>query len=346
MRTPDRRLYPYQVISCGKLGVLAQDGWYCSETDAEKWPELAGWRGLTLALIKQYFDQTFFAFLPGWTHDALIMKALGLNYSIIYMGDEDTALSTIESRLNAGLPSFFSLYSPHPLHVQHKLGRISLPPYRLSSFVLGETDYPIDLLEKVASKKLVQLAPKVHELLKRFTLNNEAQQGMAAGIAYKGLTAMESSCAWLRDGDNLETWQEWLPTEDAPEMSSGSDLPCSKGELQSLIESQDPLPVARELLLTNPACAMCVIPCRSLALEGQAAYGFATIECLFKCAHQNENACTDVTGLSNIFPFIDGAALHDRGSVIRLLELVEAEYPPPPPHTHTHTHAHMQKRLG
>ena len=286
---------------------------------------------MKLPRIQQYFDRTLYAFLPDWGQDALIIKTLGLNYSIVYLGDEATALDTLDSRLKAGLPTLFYFWSPHSFHVQHMLNRISLPPYNPNSFKLGETDYPIDVLEKVASKKLVQLAPKVHQLLTRFTLSNLVQQEMTAAVAYQGLSAMESSCTWLQNAMNRETWQEWLPEGAAPQMSDASSLPCSNAELQSLIDAEDPLPVAQALLVTNPACAMCVIPCRSGVRQSQVdqgirVFGISNLVCVFKCAHQNENVCNDVTGLSNILPFIDAAALHDRASLIRLLELVEAEY--------------------
>jgi hypothetical protein len=77
------------------------------------------------------------------------------------------------------------------------------------------------------------------------------------------------------------------------------------------------------MLQTNPGCAMCVIPCRSKAGEQLGLYGG---QCIYSCAHQNENACSELTGLSSMRPFIEKAALHDRDSLIRLLELADAEY--------------------
>jgi hypothetical protein len=132
---------------------------------------------------------------------------------------------------------------------------------------------------------------------------------------------MQSSCAWLQNSDNFERWQAWLPNEAG---SIGeSKMPCSKTELLTLIEAADPVPVAMAMLQTNPGCAMCVIPCRSKAGEQLGLYGG---QCIYSCAHQNENACSELTGLSSMRPFIEKATLHDRDSLTRLLELADAEY--------------------
>jgi hypothetical protein len=47
------------VVAAGPLGILGQNGWYCSEADVEHWPELAGWRGLAETEPRAHFNNTF-----------------------------------------------------------------------------------------------------------------------------------------------------------------------------------------------------------------------------------------------------------------------------------------------
>ena len=106
--------------------------------------------------------------------------------------------------------------------------------------------------------------------------------------------------------------------------SGSAALYCSKVELRSVIES----PAAdafEQLLQTNPLCGVCMIQAAQAvtttvtnptALDlGPAVWG---------CSHQEENRCDQATGLSRIEPMLVLASVADRGSLVRMLELVEA----------------------
>ena len=54
------------VVSYGVLGVIGQNGWYTLEKELERWPALAGWRGLRDPEVKQHFNKTIYAFEPDW----------------------------------------------------------------------------------------------------------------------------------------------------------------------------------------------------------------------------------------------------------------------------------------
>ena len=60
---PTLGLFPRQVVSFGRLGVLGRNGWYCLESDHERWTALAGWRGLkdpaaAVAMLKEAVAKT------------------------------------------------------------------------------------------------------------------------------------------------------------------------------------------------------------------------------------------------------------------------------------------------
>jgi hypothetical protein len=203
-----------QVVSFGSLGILGRNGWFCREADVELWNALAGYRGLKDPAVRQHFNGTFLAFNEGWGDEQLRMANLGLtSYVVSYLG-ADVAADVLRATLDAGLPAFFYLWSPHPLYARYSysLNRIQLPAYTPALFEPGLSDYPTDVLEKVASKQLAVFAPRVADLYAHFQIDNFAQERMLAAIDSGGLSAMEAACTWMRQDANAALWHGWFPT--------------------------------------------------------------------------------------------------------------------------------------
>jgi hypothetical protein len=62
-----------QVVSVGPLGILGQNGWFCTEADVARWHILTGWRGLNDGVVKEHFNNTFIAFYESWGCDLLLV---------------------------------------------------------------------------------------------------------------------------------------------------------------------------------------------------------------------------------------------------------------------------------
>jgi hypothetical protein len=200
----------------------------------DRWNALAGFRGLRDPQVRLHFNGTFLAFDRSWGDEELRMTKLDLRYDAIYLG-ADLAPHAIQARLEAGLPTFFYLWSPHPFNSQYSLNRIQLPAYAPKLFDHGLSDYPTDVLEKVASKQLAVFAPAVAELLSRFAIGNDAQESMLAmiGEGEVGLSTMHAVCSWIRKESVV--WQAWLPSEKGScdignyVVNQTSCAPCSPG---------------------------------------------------------------------------------------------------------------------
>ena len=136
------------MASFGRLGVLGRNGWYCTEADVEHWNALAGYRGLKDPDVLRHFNGTFLAFVRDWGDLELFMSNLELPYKVAFLG-AGAAPDAIRARLDAGIPAFFYLWSPHGFNARYGLNRIQLPAYSAERFELGLTDYPVDVLEKV-----------------------------------------------------------------------------------------------------------------------------------------------------------------------------------------------------
>ena len=197
--------------------LLLRNGWYCSEHELNLWWDLAGWRGLQTPAVREHFSNTFYSFGgpddTDWGPNADLMKNLNLNYTLNFMGENADAI--LADRLRSVLPTLLYLWSPHPLLAMYQLNRISLPTYKNQAlFDQGITDFPTDTLEKVASKTLAELAPRVYQMYSRFGLENSDQVDMLDNAERLGST-MQAACAWLTSPEHVDTWREgWIPKEE------------------------------------------------------------------------------------------------------------------------------------
>jgi hypothetical protein len=101
--------------------------------------------------------------------------------------------------------------------------------------------------------------------------------------------------------------------------STKAQPPCSKEEMRTVLNAspQSRAGAVKDLLVTNTLCGMCILervafPIPDILVEIQS------------CTHQEENRCDASTGLSRIVSLIPLASIHDRDSIFRMVEVVEA----------------------
>ena len=192
-----------QVSSAGVLGVLARAGWFCLDRDVERFPSLAGWRGLLEPAVRSHFNSTLYASDANADISKNLMASLGVGYNVVSIGSD--AGDFIQSRLDAGVAMLFSICSPSAISARHYLSRIQLP-----SYTRERSDFPTTVLEKVVSTKLVSLAPDVWELYSRFEIDNAVQEEIMADVD-NATTVVKATCRWLKNSQNEPRWREWLP---------------------------------------------------------------------------------------------------------------------------------------
>ncbi len=132
--------------------------------------------------------------------------------------------------------------------------------------------------------------------------------------------ALETSVKTSQDtGDSSQTPQ--AAHRRSRPASDSRARPCSKAEMRTVLETPPSSPESRvdavtHLLATNVECGLCILQFTSSPVPD-------IILDLQSCLHQDENRC-DEPGLSRIASLIPLASLHDRDSLVRILELVEA----------------------
>ena len=94
---------------------------------------------------------------------------------------------------------------------------------------------------------------------------------------------------------------------------------CSKEEMRTVLNAspQSRAGAVKDLLVRNTLCGMCILervsaPIPDILLEIQS------------CTHQEENRCDASTGLSRIMSLIPLTSIHDRDSIFRMVDVVEA----------------------
>ncbi len=217
------------------LGVRASatsvfDRWYTQDADVEKWPALAGWRGLRDAAIADYVGNELVAYDAGWGPTTLIMQKLNVAVAVKYYGVDADA--HIAQRLAEELPTLFFLWSPHPFLEKYSLNRVSLPEMtNLGQYASGYTDYPPDILEKVFALELGTVAPLVLEMYTRFqlTVRPPARPSLPPARDQTSICAAFCCCFNVRRNRRCRTSssrKSWLPCLTTADRSSRA---CAHG---------------------------------------------------------------------------------------------------------------------
>jgi hypothetical protein len=95
--------------------------------------------------------------------------------------------------------------------------------------------------------------------------------------------------------------------------------PCSKEEMRTVLNAspQSRARAVKDLLVRNTPCGMCILERASAPIPD-------ILGEIQRCMHQEENRCDASTGLSRIVSLIPVASIHDRDSIFRMVDVVEA----------------------
>jgi hypothetical protein len=226
--------------------------------------------------VQEHFEHTLHAQVEAWGGDEeKMLENFGLDpgIKIVYEGaDEGPVL--LKERMQQGKPTLFYFWTPSALLKQFDLSRVSLPEYSKARFLAGSSDYPMDVLMKVASWNLNKIAANVRSLYSRFTLDNDAQMEMLADLDNQKSNVRQIACGWMLR--NNDTWTSWIP-EDEFVCPPGEVIVEELGGREKLCEKCEPgyfseggTVTACEACAPGMACACAVlIPCRASLPPGE-----------------------------------------------------------------------------
>ncbi len=209
------------VVKAGELGVEGQIGWFIPTYLLTDHPELATWEGFkdpaNAALFKTAETGDAGQFLggdPSWVqYDEQIIKALGLNFKVVYAGSEEAILAQLDAAYSRQDPILIYFYKPHSAFARYDLTKVELPKHTDECYAKAEQggvdcDYPTDTLFKIAWSGLEAAAPDAYKLISSLHYSTDDQIGMIAAVDTDGKTPEEAAQAWL--DAHADTWKAWV----------------------------------------------------------------------------------------------------------------------------------------
>lgn len=211
------------------MGIIGRNGWYVPAFVVEGDPE----RGLepmapdlrTWEQLNQYKDLfasretepkgRFLAGAADWMNfEEERVKALGLDYEVIYAGSEAALNAELISAYEQGNPVLLFHWTPHWIHSMIPTLRIELPEYSEECYQTDYgCDYPDDPAFIAVWPGLKDEYPEVYDFLTKFHLENEDQQLMILWIDSPeyGMDREEAARKWIEMPENEAKWKAWIP---------------------------------------------------------------------------------------------------------------------------------------
>ncbi len=206
------------VVEAGLTGNKGVIGWYIPPWMLEEYPDIASVEGLKKyeRLFRTSESGSQGQFLGGdpsyVTNDAALLKNLGLDYTVVYSGNEDKSIAAFREAEKERKPLLGYFYSPQWFLSEVPLAHIPLPAYKPGCDADPKTvkcDYqPFDL-DKIVNAAFATSGSPAAELVKNFRWTNEDQNQVARSLT-EGLTPDQAAKKWL--DTHPATWRPWLPS--------------------------------------------------------------------------------------------------------------------------------------
>lgn len=206
----------------GELGVVGIQGWFVPAYMLDEHPELATWEGLKDPEVAALFSTSetgekgqLLLGDPTWVYIGPdVIEGMGLPLEAVYAGSEEGILTALDEVYSKREPLLFYFWTPHTAFAKYELAEVELPEYTEECAAKSETGgrdcgYPPDVLLKLLSSSLSELAPEAHRFLKNFNYTNEDQIMMLGLVEVQGKTIDEAARIWIEQNENV--WRAWLP---------------------------------------------------------------------------------------------------------------------------------------
>jgi glycine betaine/proline transport system substrate-binding protein len=211
----DDRKVAVELGLTGNKGVI---GWYVPPWMTKQYPDLTDWKNLNehADLFRTAKSGAKGQFLDGdpsfVTNDAVLMKTLKLDYTVVYAGSEDALIAAFQQAEADKTPLIGYFYAPQWLLSDVKLVHIALPLYKPGCDADPKKvacDYQPYDLDKVGRKGFVDSGSPAADLIRNFSWTNDDQNQVARDITVKKLSPDAAAKRWL--DANRATWQKWMP---------------------------------------------------------------------------------------------------------------------------------------
>ncbi|MCE0538510.1 hypothetical protein LWF15_23710 [Kineosporia rhizophila] len=205
-------------VEAGLTGNRGAIGWYVPPWLAEEHPDITNWRNLNKYTDLFRTDESgsqgqFLAGDPSYvTNDKALIKNLGLDFKVVYLGDEDKLIEAFRAAERDREPMIGYFYSPQWLLSEIELVNIKLPAYTPGCDADPDAvrcDYQPYDLDKIQNREFAYSGSPAATLIQRFRWS-DADQNQVARDLNAGVEPDEAAKRWL--DANEKTWRAWVPT--------------------------------------------------------------------------------------------------------------------------------------
>ncbi|MBB1254116.1 glycine betaine ABC transporter substrate-binding protein [Streptomyces alkaliterrae] len=204
------------VVPAGRLGVTGRIGWFVPRYLADRNRDVLSWEKLNnhVELFGGGGDGKGVLLQgdPSYkSNDEAIIKNLGLDYELKYLGTEGKQLSHIRKAAKDRKPFLTYWWTPHWVEEEVELAEVKLPAYYAGCDEEPDKTrcgYPETDLRKYLNKEFSEDGGKAAKFLKNFEWGAEDQNEVARLIAGEGMDPKEAAAKWV--GENEGLWHRWL----------------------------------------------------------------------------------------------------------------------------------------
>ena len=207
----------------GETGMLAKEEWWFPRYMVEQCPGLPDWKALNdcakLFATSETGEKGRYIMGPqSWGgYDEERVKALGLNWQVVYAGNDATLNAEVKSAYERKAPVMAWVYAPNWTTSVYDGQWIEFPKYEDACYTDpkwgGNPDLAYDCgkpsgpIKKLGWAGLEGKWPKAAAAIRKFSMDNETIGLLAKKVDVEGMSVPDVAEKWVADNEAI--WKPW-----------------------------------------------------------------------------------------------------------------------------------------
>lgn len=212
-----------KAVDFGETGMQAKEEWWFPDYMKETCPGLPDWKALNdcAALFASSETGEKGRYIMGpqaWGgYDEERVKALGLNWQVVYAGNDATLNAEIKSAYERQAPVMAWVYAPNWTTSVYKGTWVEFPPYEAACYedaawgsnpdLAYDCGKPSGPIKKLAWSGLEGKWPGAAAMLKKYAMTNDIIGALAIQVDVDGGAVADVAEAWVADNEAI--WKPW-----------------------------------------------------------------------------------------------------------------------------------------
>jgi glycine betaine/proline transport system substrate-binding protein len=207
----------------GETGMQAKEEWWFPSYMKEQCPGLPDWKALNecakLFATSETGEKGRYIMGPqSWGgYDEERVKALGLNWQVVYAGNDATLNAEVKSAYERKAPIMAWVYAPNWTTSVYKGEWVEFPKYEAACYsdpkwggnaeLAYDCGKPSGPIKKLGWSGLEGKWPKAAAALKKYTVDNETIGRLSLKVDVEGMAVADVAQAWVDENEAI--WKPW-----------------------------------------------------------------------------------------------------------------------------------------